>query len=171
MVKNLPVNKGDVSFTLGQEDLPEKEMVAHSSILAWEIPQTEEPRGRESIGSSQRIEHNLAIKQKQKALGLGREGPLEVAGCAAGIQQWGGGAGEAWSRVELCCQGGWLEPQPFSPSAFPEGPARWGLVPVLSQWPREGQVGPPPRRSVSLHVTRLHRSCREGRWGLGDRGR
>ena len=73
MVKNLPVNKGDVSFTLGQEDLPEKEMVAHSSILAWEIPQTEEPRGRESIGSSQRIEHNLAIKQKQKALGLGRE--------------------------------------------------------------------------------------------------
>ena len=45
MVKNLPANKGDVSFTSGQEDPLEKEMATHSSILAWEIPRTEEPRG------------------------------------------------------------------------------------------------------------------------------
>ena len=31
--------------SLGQEDPPEKEMVTHSSILAWEIPWTEEPGG------------------------------------------------------------------------------------------------------------------------------
>ena len=31
--------------SLGQEDTLEKEMVAHSSILAWEIPWTEEPGG------------------------------------------------------------------------------------------------------------------------------
>ena len=29
--------------SLGQEDPLEKEMAAHSSILAWEIPWTEEP--------------------------------------------------------------------------------------------------------------------------------
>ena len=31
--------------SLGQEDLLEKEMAAHCSILAWKIPQTEEPGG------------------------------------------------------------------------------------------------------------------------------
>ena len=30
-------------LSLGQEDLPEKEMATHSSILAFEIPWTEEP--------------------------------------------------------------------------------------------------------------------------------
>ena len=30
---------------LGQEDLLEKEMAIHSSILAWETPWTEEPEG------------------------------------------------------------------------------------------------------------------------------
>ena len=30
---------------LGQEDSLEKEMTAHSSIVAWKIPQTEEPGG------------------------------------------------------------------------------------------------------------------------------
>ena len=39
MVKNLPANVGD----LGEEDPLEKEMATHSSILAWEIPWTEEP--------------------------------------------------------------------------------------------------------------------------------
>ena len=42
--------------SLGQEDLLEKEMATHSSILAWEIPWTEEPGGLQSIGS-QRFEH------------------------------------------------------------------------------------------------------------------
>ena len=31
--------------SLGWEDLPEKEMATHSSILAWEITGTEEPNG------------------------------------------------------------------------------------------------------------------------------
>ena len=31
--------------SLGQEDSLEKEMATHSSILAWEIPWTEEPGG------------------------------------------------------------------------------------------------------------------------------
>ena len=40
MVKNLPANAGDVDLFL---DSLEKEMVTHSSILAREIPWTEEP--------------------------------------------------------------------------------------------------------------------------------
>ena len=42
---------------LGQEDPLEEGMATHSSILAWEIPWTEEPGGLQSIGS-QRIRHN-----------------------------------------------------------------------------------------------------------------
>ena len=37
--------------SLGQENTLEKEMVAHSSILAWEVPWTEEPGGQQSTGS------------------------------------------------------------------------------------------------------------------------
>ena len=37
-------------WSLGQEDPLEKEMVTYSSILAWEIPGTEEPDGLQSIG-------------------------------------------------------------------------------------------------------------------------
>ena len=36
--------------SLGQEDTLEKEMATHSSILAWEIPWTEEPGGLQSVG-------------------------------------------------------------------------------------------------------------------------
>ena len=36
--------------TLGQEDPVEKDMATHSSILAWEIPWTEEPGGLQSVG-------------------------------------------------------------------------------------------------------------------------
>ena len=35
----------------GQEDPLEKEMATHSSIVAWEIPQTEETGGLQFIGS------------------------------------------------------------------------------------------------------------------------
>ena len=35
----------------GQEDLLEKEMATHPSTFAWEIPRTEEPDGRQSMGS------------------------------------------------------------------------------------------------------------------------
>ena len=40
-----------------QEDPLEKGMAPRSSILAWRIPQTEEPGGLQSMGS-QRVEHN-----------------------------------------------------------------------------------------------------------------
>ena len=34
---------------LGQEDAPEKETVTHTTILAWEMPWTEEPGGLSSM--------------------------------------------------------------------------------------------------------------------------
>ena len=37
-------------------------MATHSSILAWKIPQTEEPNGLQSMGS-QRVGYNLVTKQ------------------------------------------------------------------------------------------------------------
>ena len=36
--------------SLGQEDPLEKEMATHPSTLAWEMPQTEEPGGLQSMG-------------------------------------------------------------------------------------------------------------------------
>ena len=49
--KNQPAMwKTQVRF-LGQEDPPEKEMATQASILAWEIPWTEEPGGLQSMGS------------------------------------------------------------------------------------------------------------------------
>ena len=43
MVKNLSIMREMWVRSLGQEDPLEKGMATHSSILAWEIPWTEEP--------------------------------------------------------------------------------------------------------------------------------
>ena len=43
-------------WSLGQEDSLEEERATHSSILAWEVPRTEEPGGLQSTGS-QRVRH------------------------------------------------------------------------------------------------------------------
>ena len=56
-------------WSLGQEGLLEKGTATHSRILAWEIPQTEEPGGLLSIGS-QRVGCNQATKQQQQCLSV-----------------------------------------------------------------------------------------------------
>ena len=43
VVKNLPTMQEIQLQSLGWEDPLEKELATHSSILAWEIPWTEEP--------------------------------------------------------------------------------------------------------------------------------
>ena len=52
------------AWPLGQEDPLEKEMATHSSILAWEIPWTEESSRLHSMGS-QKSQTWLATKQQQ----------------------------------------------------------------------------------------------------------
>ena len=56
-VKNLPAMQETGVLSLGREDPLEKEMATHSSILAWEIPRTEEPGALQSLGS-QRVGHD-----------------------------------------------------------------------------------------------------------------
>ena len=51
MVKNLPSIQETQVGSLGQEDLLEKGMATHSSILAWRILWTEEPGGLQCMGS------------------------------------------------------------------------------------------------------------------------
>ena len=51
MAKNLPVSAGDMGSIPGSGRSLEKEMAIHSSILAWDIPWTEEPSGLQSVGS------------------------------------------------------------------------------------------------------------------------
>ena len=47
-------------WSLGREDLLEKEMATHSSILTWKIPWTEEPLRLQYMGT-QRVGHDWAI--------------------------------------------------------------------------------------------------------------
>ena len=49
MVKNPPVSAGDLDLIPESGRSLEKEMTSHSSILAWEIPWTEEPGGLQSM--------------------------------------------------------------------------------------------------------------------------
>ena len=49
MVENLPAMQETRVQFLGQEDPLEKGMATQSSILAWEIPWTEEPGGLQSM--------------------------------------------------------------------------------------------------------------------------
>ena len=60
VVKSLPANAGDIGDEIsipGSGRSPEEGMATHSSILAWEIPWTEEPGWLQSMGSH-RVVHN-----------------------------------------------------------------------------------------------------------------
>ena len=62
-VKNLIAKQETWVQSLGREDPPEEGMATHSSILAWEIPWTEEPGELQSMGL-QRVECELATTQQ-----------------------------------------------------------------------------------------------------------
>ena len=57
MVKNLPAMQETRVLSLGQEDPLKEKKATHSSILAWEIPWTEEPGGLPSL-ELQRVGHS-----------------------------------------------------------------------------------------------------------------
>ena len=75
-VKNLPAMQETWLQSLGWEDLLEKEMATHSSVLAWRVPWTEEPGGLQSFGS-QRVRHNWATNAFQFHL-FYLQGPLQL---------------------------------------------------------------------------------------------
>ena len=66
-VKRLPAMQEIWVRSLGWEDLLEKEMATHSSILAWKIPWMEEPGRLQSIGS-QRIRHDWVTSMKMASI-------------------------------------------------------------------------------------------------------
>ena len=49
MIKNLPAILETQIQSLGQEDLLEKGMATHTSILAWKLPWMEEPGGLHTV--------------------------------------------------------------------------------------------------------------------------
>ena len=63
VVKNPPASAGDLGLIPGLGRSPGEGMATHSSILAWEIPRTEESDGLQSTGS-QRVGYNLVMKQQ-----------------------------------------------------------------------------------------------------------
>ena len=65
MIKNPPGNARDAVWSLGRADPLEKEMAAHSGVLAWESLWTEELGGLQSVGH-QRVGQDLATKQQQQ---------------------------------------------------------------------------------------------------------
>ena len=59
MIKNPPAMQETQVQSLGQEGPLEEGMTTHSSVLAWRIPQTEEPGGLQTM-ELQRFGHNWA---------------------------------------------------------------------------------------------------------------
>ena len=60
MVRNLPAVQETWVPSLSLEDSLEESMATHSTILAWEIPWTEEPSGLQAAGL-QRLNNNFII--------------------------------------------------------------------------------------------------------------
>ena len=56
MVKNLPATQETWVQALDRENPLEEGMATLSSILAWRIPQTEEPGGPQSMGSQRELD-------------------------------------------------------------------------------------------------------------------
>ena len=69
MIKCLPAMRETQVWSLGRKDTLEKEMAIHSSILAWKIAWTEEPRRLQSMGSH-RVRHDWATSLFFHFLGL-----------------------------------------------------------------------------------------------------
>ena len=58
LVKKLPAAQETQVQSLGREDPLEKDMAAHSTVLAWEIPGTEEPWGHKELDTTKRLNNN-----------------------------------------------------------------------------------------------------------------
>ena len=65
MIENPSAKKETGVRSLGWEDSLEKEMATHSSILAWEVPRTEEPYRATICGAAKGIGHDLSTKKKK----------------------------------------------------------------------------------------------------------
>ena len=60
-VKKLPATQATWVQSLGRKDPLEEETATHSSILAWKIPQTDEPGGQQLMGLQSRTRLSISI--------------------------------------------------------------------------------------------------------------
>ena len=65
-VKNLPAVQETGVQSLGQEDPLEQGLAAHSGIIAWRIPWTEEPGGLQSQGREESDSSDLACMHAER---------------------------------------------------------------------------------------------------------
>ena len=73
MVKNLPAIQETEEMrlqSLGQGDPMEEEMAAHSRILAWRTPWTEEPGGLQSVGWQRVRCDRIILSRRPEVLGV-----------------------------------------------------------------------------------------------------
>ena len=73
MVNNLPAMQETWVLSPGWENPLEKEMIIHSSILAWRIPWTEESGGLQSMGL-QRVRHDQVTNTYNRHTGSSQSG-------------------------------------------------------------------------------------------------
>ena len=85
-LKHLPPMRETRVWSLGQEDPLEKEMVTHSSILAWKIPWMEKPGRLQSTGS-QRVGHDWATSPSPSPVFLPEKSHGQRS--LAGYSPWG----------------------------------------------------------------------------------
>ena len=128
VVKNLPVAQETQVRSLGQEDPLEKEMVTHSSILAWRIPWTEELGRLLSVGSK-KVGYDWAPEyacKLSKIKGLGNNGgiPARGAWCTRLIEPMSLCDCVTGTFLGLCFR----PPSPFASLCVPEG---LKLCPIL----------------------------------------
>ena len=105
-VKNPSASAGDAGLIPGSGRCPEKEMTTHSSILAWEISLTEEPRGLQPLGW-QRIRHDLALDRDRQSFPT-------LTPCTVALQaplSMGFFRQEYWSRLSFSLPGGCSQPR------------------------------------------------------------
>ena len=90
MVKNLPAMQETWVLSLGWEDLLEKGMATHSSILAWRIPWTEKPGGPQSMGL-QRVGYNEWLTLRAFQVAAANTGDIRGLGLIPGLGRSPGG--------------------------------------------------------------------------------
>ena len=102
-VKRLPTMQKTWFQSLGREDLLEKEMAPHSSILAWKIPWMEEPGRLQSMGSL-RVGHDWVTSLSLSCIEEGNGNPFQCS-CLENPRDgvaWGAAVyGVAQSRTRL----------------------------------------------------------------------
>ena len=137
--------------SLDWDDPLEEGMATHSSILAWRIPQTEEPGGLHSTGS-QRVRHSwrdlAQIKESHRSWErlFGYLFMLQLKVSVSAVPNLSGNSKE---RTKMTCQ---ISPSPQKPQSLPYVTLlRAKFLQAVTNW-RLGKVGEANFIYVTFHL-------------------